>query len=61
MLRLLAGFCDLHNHAFLGANPRIGCASDFVFAYVPWGPMKQLEMFFHSVDCCKKGLEKVCA
>jgi hypothetical protein len=47
----------MHNFAFLGANPRIGCASDFVFAYVPFGPIKQLEMFFHSVDCCRRGLE----
>lgn len=50
-------FTDMHNYAFLGNNPRIGCASDFVFAYVPEGPKKQLEMFFHSVDCCRKGLE----
>lgn len=51
------GFKDLHNFAFLGPNPRIGCASDFVFAYVPFGPIKQLEMFFHSVACCERGLE----
>jgi len=54
-----AGFKDLHNFAFLGRNPRIGCASDFVFAYVPFGPIKQLEMYFHAVDCCRKGLEEV--
>lgn len=52
-------FTKLHNFAFLGRNPRIGCAADFLFAYVPFGPMKQLQMFFHAVDCCKKGLEKV--
>jgi len=26
-----AGFGDLHNYCFLGRNPRIGTASDFVF------------------------------
>lgn len=56
---VLPGFKDLHNFAFLGPNPRIGCASDFVFAYVPFGPIQQLKMFFHSVDCCRKGMEKV--
>lgn len=55
----LPGFADLHSYAFLGRNPRIGTASDFVFAFVPAGPMKQLEMYFHVVDCCKKGLESV--
>lgn len=49
----------MHNYAFLGTNPRIGCASDFVFAYVPFGPIKQLEQFFHSVESCKEGLEEV--
>lgn len=58
--RLGLGFQDLHNHAFLGRNPRIGCASDFVFAYVPYGPLKQMDMFFHSIKCCMKGMEKVC-
>ena len=53
------GFKDMHNFAFLGPNPRIGCASDFVFAYVPFGPIKQLEMFFHSVDACRAGKEEV--
>jgi hypothetical protein len=52
------GFKDLHNFAFLGPNPRIGCASDFVFAYVPFGPIKQLEMYFHSVDVCRQGKEE---
>jgi hypothetical protein len=50
-------YSQLHNFAFLGKNPRIGCAADFLFAYVPFGPMKQLDMFFHSVECCKSGLE----
>ena len=54
-----AGFKDLHNFAFLGANPRIGCASDFVFAYVPFGPLKQLEMYFHAVEACRQGREGV--
>ena len=40
-------------------NPRIGCASDFLFAYVPYGPLKQLDLFFHSIKCCQEGLEKV--
>ena len=52
------GFKDMHNFAFIGPNPRIGCASDFVFAYVPFGPIKQLEMYFHSVDACRKGKEE---
>ncbi|KAL6781746.1 hypothetical protein ACKKBF_B09280 [Auxenochlorella protothecoides x Auxenochlorella symbiontica] len=51
------GFHDLHSYAFLGRNPRIGTASDFVFAFVPAGPLKQLEMFFHSVQCCRAGKE----
>ena len=55
----LAGFNDLHAFAFLGKNPRIGTASDFVFSFVPSGPLKQLEMFFHAVECCRNGLEKV--
>jgi hypothetical protein len=52
------GFKDMHNFAFIGPNPRIGCASDFVFAYVPFGPIKQLEMYFHSVDACRQGKEE---
>lgn len=52
------GFGDLHNYCFLGRNPRIGTASDFVFAYVPFGPQKQLEMFFHSAEQIKLGREK---
>lgn len=51
-------FTKLHNFAFLGKNPRIGCAADFLFAYVPYGPLMQLEMFFHSIHCCKSGLEE---
>lgn len=50
-------YSKLHNFAFLGKNPRIGCAADFLFAYVPYGPLMQLEMFFHSIKCCKSGLE----
>jgi hypothetical protein len=49
------GFRDLHNYAFLGPDPRVGCASDFVFAYVPFGPLKQLEMFFHAVGEVRAG------
>lgn len=52
------GFKDMHNFAFIGPNPRIGCASDFVFAYVPFGPIKQLEMYFHSIDACRQGKEE---
>ena len=51
-------YSKLHNFAFLGKNPRIGCAADFLFAYVPYGPLMQLEMFFHSIKCCKNGLEE---
>lgn len=50
-------YSKLHNFAFLGKNPRIGCAADFLFAYVPYGPLMQLEMFFHSIKCCMNGLE----
>lgn len=28
---LHAGFDDIHNYCFMGRNPRIGTASDFVF------------------------------
>jgi hypothetical protein len=49
-------FTQLHNFAFLGDDPRVGCAADFLFAYVPYGPLKQLDMFFHSIDCCDKGM-----
>ena len=51
-------FTQLHNFAFLGNNPRVGCAADFLFAYVPYGPLRQLDMFFHSVECCNKGMEE---
>jgi len=50
-------FTQLHNFAFLGRNPRIGCAADFLFAYVPYGPLRQLDMFFHAIACCDKGME----
>ena len=30
-----AGFEDIHNYCFMGANPRIGTASDFVFGAHP--------------------------
>ncbi|KAL4457342.1 hypothetical protein ABPG75_012207 [Micractinium tetrahymenae] len=52
------GFHTLHSHCFMGPNPRIGTASDFVFAYVPLGPQKQLEMFFHAVDLIRQGREE---
>ena len=52
-----AGFNDLHNFAFMGPSPRIGTASDFVFAHVPVGPQQQIDMFLHAVLCCKAGLE----
>ncbi|KAL4419583.1 hypothetical protein ABPG77_004832 [Micractinium sp. CCAP 211/92] len=52
------GFHTLYSHCFMGPNPRIGTASDFVFAYVPLGPQKQLEMFFHSMDLIRQGREE---
>ena len=96
-----SGFDDIHNYCFMGRNPRIGTASDFVFgeqlgfasnfalwngtsscigccqrqctcgplmvhhnvlcaaAFVPAGPLSQLEMFFHAVEQIKLGRERV--
>ncbi|KDD72635.1 hypothetical protein H632_c3095p0 [Helicosporidium sp. ATCC 50920] len=48
------GFHDVHNFAFLGPNPRIGCAADFVFGFVPAGPMAQLSMAFRSFALCRE-------
>ena len=50
-----AGFKDLHSFAFLGGSGRIGTAQDGIFAYVPAGPHKQLDMFLHAYDCYKRG------
>ncbi|PRW20755.1 FAD NAD(P)-binding domain-containing [Chlorella sorokiniana] len=52
------GFGDIHNYCFMGRNPRIGTASDFVFAFVPAGPISQLEMYFHAVEQIKLGRER---
>ena len=58
---LHAGFTtDLHNFAFLGKNPRLGCASDWVWFNVPHGPLKQIDSFVAAVKACKNGKEEVC-
>ena len=43
----------------MGASARIGSASDFVFAFVPHGPKKQLDLFFHAMKCYQGGLLEV--
>ena len=53
------GHDQLHNYAFLGASGRIGTASDVIYAFVPAGPKKQLDMFFHGIECRRNGLEEV--
>ena len=53
------GHDQLHNYAFLGPSGRIGTASDVVYAFVPAGPKKQLDMFFHGIECRQKGLGEV--
>jgi hypothetical protein len=85
-LREHAGLHNMHNFCFLGNNPRIGTACDFVFgevdmtkvrtpvqqlshqhglpecchaAFVPEGPKRQLEMYFHAVEQIKAGKEQV--
>ncbi|KAK9827287.1 hypothetical protein WJX81_000437 [Elliptochloris bilobata] len=58
LLQLGIGHDQLHNYAFLGPSGRIGTASDVVYAFVPAGPKKQLDMFFHGIDCRRHGLEK---
>ena len=50
-----AGFKDLHSFAFLGPSGRIGTAQDGIYAYVPAGPHKQIDMFLHSYACYKRG------
>lgn len=49
------GFEDLHSFAFLGDGGRIGTASDGIFAYVPVGPSRQIDMFLHAYDLHKAG------
>ena len=53
------GHNQLRNYAFLGPSGRIGTASDVVYAFVPAGPKKQLDMFFHGIECRENGLEEV--
>ena len=55
-----AGYDKLYNYAFLGPGGRIGTASDFVFAFVPHGPKKQLDLIFHAIGCHQQGLSRVC-
>ncbi len=54
-----AGFDKLYNYAFLGPSGRIGTASDFVYAFVPHGPKKQLDLVFHAINCHQRGLSRV--
>ena len=49
------GNTELYNYAFLGPSGRIGTASDVTYGYVPVGPKKQLDMFFHGMECYKRG------
>ena len=46
----------MHNYAFLGPSGRVGTASDFVYAFVPHGPKKQLDLIFHAITCHRTGL-----
>lgn len=57
---LSAGYDSMHNYAFLGPSGRIGTASDFVYAFVPHGPKKQLDLVFHAISCHQRGLSAVC-
>ena len=55
-----AGFTtDLHNFAFLGKDPYVGAASDWVWFNVPHGPQKQINSFISVLQACRKGKEKV--
>jgi hypothetical protein len=55
-----AGFTtDLHNFAFLGKNPYLGGASDWVWFNVPHGPQKQIDSFVSALLACKAGKETV--
>jgi hypothetical protein len=54
-----AGQVELHNYAFLGPSGRVGTASDVTYGYVPVGPKKQLDMFFHGMECRRRGQEAV--
>jgi len=54
-----SGHVELHNYAFLGPSGRIGTASDVTYGYVPVGPKKQLDMFFHGMACRQRGQEAV--
>ena len=57
---LRAGFTtDLHNFAFLGKNPYLGAASDWVWFNVPHGPQKQIRSFISSLKACRAGKEQV--
>lgn len=47
------GYDDLYSYSFMGPSARIGTASDFVYAFVPHGPKKQLDLFFHAIRCSK--------
>ncbi|KAK9828833.1 hypothetical protein WJX72_002308 [[Myrmecia] bisecta] len=55
MKELKLGFNDLYNLAFMGDSGRIGTASDFVYAFVPEGPKRQIDLFLHSYTCHKQG------
>ena len=53
---MVAGFEDVYNYAFLGPSGRIGTASDFVYAFVPHGPKRQLDLMFHAIKCHQRDL-----
>ncbi|KAK9828719.1 hypothetical protein WJX72_001703 [[Myrmecia] bisecta] len=55
---LRLGYDDLHNFTFLGKNPRIGTASDWVWFNVPHGPQKQMDCFFRAYECWRLGKEQ---
>lgn len=55
----IADYSMLHDYSFLGRNPRIGTASDWVWFNVPHGPQKQIACFLHAYSCFKQGLEEV--
>ena len=50
---------DLHNFAFLGKNPYLGCASDWVWFNVPHGPLKQIDSFVAALKARAAGQEEV--
>lgn len=55
----VTGFDKVYNFAFMGPSGRIGTASDFVYAFVPHGPKRQLDLVFHAIKCHQRGLGAV--